>query len=261
MPFLAYVLVMIVAVGSVLFGVEVVTSPPRKPATEVTSPANKLTQHEADQRAEKTEGDVSRSLTPLYPANPAGTKDVRVVYPPSNQAAADQTTGTAPADEPKPKTETASEPKVEPKVEPKAESNAEPKADVAITANNSAPASQKPQIDERPAAKPVKAAVHASNHCDVQACARAYSSFRVADCSYQPFEGPRHACIAPPAQRSAENVRREEAAPARTKERNEVELRPAEPENAAMDEDDDDDAAGFMRGRRVIILDRNYRPY
>src|SRR5665213_3533031 len=148
MPFLAYVLVMIVAVGSVLFGVEVVTSPPRKPATEVTSLANKLTQHEADQRAEKTEGDVSRPLTPLYPAKPAGTKDVRTVYPPSNQAAADQTTGTAPAR--------------------RRRLSARPWARSRFRFWVHPPAPQKPQIDERPAAKPVQAAARAPNHCDVQ---------------------------------------------------------------------------------------------
>jgi len=274
MPFLAYVLVMIVAVGSVLFGVEVVTSPPRKPAAEVTGSANKLTQHEADQRAEKTEGNVSRPLTPLYPANPAGTKDVRMVYPPSNQAAADQTTGMVPADEPK--SEAASESKAEPKAEPKAETKTEPKtenkveskADVATTANNGAPAPQKPQIDERPAAKPVQAAAqapnHAPNHCDVQACANAYSSFRAADCSYQPFEGPRRACTAPPAQRSAEQVQRHDTVLAPTPVRREVAPRAVEPEN--VDEDDDDDGTVLMDGdrldgrRRVIILDRNYGP-
>jgi hypothetical protein len=194
-----------------------------------------------------------------------------VVYPPSNQAAANQTT--APAEEPKlqsnsePKAETASETKTEPKTEPKAEFKAAPKIDVATTVNNDATVPQPPQkpepvkVREQLVSKPVQTAVHSPNHCDVQACASAYSSFRATDCSYQPFEGPRRACTAPPAQRSAENVRREEAAPARTKVRNEVVLRPAEPENAAMDEDDDDDAAGFMRGRRVIVLDRNYRPY
>ncbi len=98
----------------------------------------------------------------------------------------------------------------------------------------------------------------ASNHCDVQACTNAYSSFRAADCTYQPFEGPRRACIAPPAQRSAARVQPHATAPAYTQ--REVESR-AEPANVTVDDDDDPDAAGLIGGRRVIILDRNYRPW
>lgn len=34
----------------------------------------------------------------------------------------------------------------------------------------------------------------AGNSCNVQACSRAYRSFRAADCSYQPYRGPRRIC-------------------------------------------------------------------
>jgi hypothetical protein len=34
----------------------------------------------------------------------------------------------------------------------------------------------------------------APNSCNVQACASAYQSFRAADCSYQPYNGPRKLC-------------------------------------------------------------------
>ena len=30
--------------------------------------------------------------------------------------------------------------------------------------------------------------------CDIDACAKAYRSFRVADCTFQPYEGPRRQC-------------------------------------------------------------------
>jgi hypothetical protein len=35
--------------------------------------------------------------------------------------------------------------------------------------------------------------------CDVDACSRAYRSFRAADCTYQPYSGPRQLCVDPPA--------------------------------------------------------------
>jgi len=38
------------------------------------------------------------------------------------------------------------------------------------------------------------AAAPAGNHCDIQACAAAYKSFRASDCTYQSFEGPRRVC-------------------------------------------------------------------
>ncbi len=82
LPFLA---VLIVGAGTMLLGLDLMTLP-QTPAPRSVSAPNKLAQHEADQRTEKTEGDVSRPLTPLYPANPGGAKDVRMVYPPNNQS-------------------------------------------------------------------------------------------------------------------------------------------------------------------------------
>jgi BA14K-like protein len=32
------------------------------------------------------------------------------------------------------------------------------------------------------------------NHCNISACASAYVSFRAADCTYQPYDGPRRLC-------------------------------------------------------------------
>jgi hypothetical protein len=34
----------------------------------------------------------------------------------------------------------------------------------------------------------------ASVQCDIDACANAYRSFRVSDCTFQPYEGPRRLC-------------------------------------------------------------------
>ena len=53
-------------------------------------------------------------------------------------------------------------------------------------------------------ATPVSAQITTSNNrCDVQACSSAYQSFRAADCTYQPFEGPRRVCEKVPGQRTA----------------------------------------------------------
>jgi len=57
-----------------------------------------------------------------------------------------------------------------------------------------APAMGEPQIGT-PA--PVAAAPVAATEqpkCDVAACGAAYRSFRAADCSWQPFDGPRRFC-------------------------------------------------------------------
>lgn len=244
LPFLA---IFVVGAGTMLLGVDLMTLPQTSGSRSVSAP-NKLAQHEVDQRAEKTEGDVSRPLTPLYPANPGGTKDVRMVYSPSNQPAVNETTGTAPSNEPRVGA------KAEPPVEPKIEQNSAvvPSQPARLTP----PEQQKTSVPQ-PAPRPVQAAALAPNHCDVQACSNAYSSFRAVDCTYQPFEGPRRACIAPPMQRSTERAPSYGAVSARAQ-RNVVPTA-VEPENAVVD--DEDDAAGFMGGRRVIILDRNYRPW
>jgi BA14K-like protein len=259
LPFLA---VLIVGAGTMLLGLDLMTLP-QTPAPRSLSAPNKLAQHEADQRAEKTEGDVSRPLTPLYPANPGGAKDVRMVYPPNNQPS-DQTpakiatTGAAPVSEQKANVAAAAgsnasaEPQQTQGAEPQeAHKSAAPPAQKLQAAKAEEPSAQKPAQDV--------GLKSASNHCDVQACTNAYSSFRAADCTYQPFEGPRRACITPPAQHSAARVQPRATVPAYTQ--REVEPRPAEPANVTVDDDDDPDAAGFIGGRRVIILDRNYRPW
>jgi hypothetical protein len=51
-----------------------------------------------------------------------------------------------------------------------------------------------PQIAAPAPATPVAAAAPAQPKCDVAACSAAYHSFRAADCSWQPFDGPRRFC-------------------------------------------------------------------
>ena len=42
-----------------------------------------------------------------------------------------------------------------------------------------------------------------NNRCDVQACAKAYRSFRATDCTYQPLDGQRRFCGQPRGQQMA----------------------------------------------------------
>jgi hypothetical protein len=197
MSFLIYFVVLIIAAGAALFGLDVITAPlpEHKPAAPVMSAAstpNKL----AKRQAEQAERDVAanRVLTPIYPANPGGLREVTTDKPPSAE-----TTGSTPAvDAPAPtqKSDVAAAP-------------AKPVATVAQ------PAPAKP-----PAVQDVSQ--QASGHCDIQACANAYHSFRATDCTYQPYEGPRRACVAPamqahnetPLQRAARQPVRSSMTPA-----------------------------------------------
>jgi hypothetical protein len=268
MPFLAYFAVMIVAVGSVLFGLEVITSLPHKPASQVVGTMNKLAQHKADQRAAKIEGDASRPLAPLYPVTPGGAKDVRVVYPPGDQKAATKTTDAAPVNEHN--VEQAAEPKEAKTAQVEQAQRKQAQLEQPKQQDPSMPQPlQKPQLVKGDGqSKPAQAAardatVQAQNDCDVPACASAYSSFRATDCTYQPFEGPRRACTAPPAPRSAERGRPHYSARAQvTQTQQQLRRRATDPADVAMNQDDDDDATALVgTGRRVIIFDRNYRPW
>lgn len=332
MRLLPFVAVLIVGAGTMWLGLDLMTLP-QKPAprsasapNKLVSAPNKLAQHEADQRAEKTEGDVSRPLAPLYPANPGGAKDVRTVYPPNAQpnnqpnnqssvqaAAATETTGVAPVSEHEQKTSVVAAPVSAQKAnvtaaadstasaaEPQQAQAAEPQqvqaAPQQARASTPQPAQAvqlqqaqavQPQQTQANAPRPAPAAdpqqAHASalppapklqaakpeepsgqkaaqdarvkaasNHCDVQACANAYASFRASDCTYQPFEGARRVCTAPPSQHSVQAARSERTGSSR--------LRQAGPWASQRTEALDDDAeidAQSARGRRLIVIDRN----
>ena len=253
MSFLIYLAVLIVAAGSALFGLDLLTAPlPSKPAVHVTgapSTPNKLEQREAAQRGEMTEEHANRPMTPIYPANPAGTKDVRAVNPPSNE-----TTGAATA------TTQAAADGVH-----KADSNATPQPQAKVEE----PTAPVQQASAQPAEEKV------SNRCDVQACAGAYASFRASDCTYQPYEGPRRVCVAPPQRRSqqAARSRDSDARPNRAArifdrgdERpygrsDELRVMPPRSPAAISSYDDDDDYDAPRPPRRIIMIDRGYRPY
>ena len=187
MAFLVYFVVMIIASGAVLFGLDVVTAPlpqhhAAPPAMSSASKPNKVAKREAD--AARQDVAANKALTPVYPTNPGGVREVVAdkapsvapAAPPPARETTSVTTGVAPA---------AAAAEVPTPVQKPAVKTAE----VSPSSKTAAPAA--------PAVQAV--AQQSPGHCDVQTCANAYHSFRASDCTYQPYEGPRRACIAPPA--------------------------------------------------------------
>jgi hypothetical protein len=119
-------------------------------------------------------------------------------------------------------------------------------------AQASAPDPKRQQASVAPP-KPDESAKASNNRCDVQACASAYRSFRAADCTYQPFDGPRRVCEKPPEQR-AERQQGDE--PQRRAFNRSDETRDADRRTRwrVYEEDDDDDGPDdvlfFRRSRR-----------
>lgn len=247
MSLLVYFAVLVVAAAGALFGLDLMTAPlPSKPFVPIIGTVNapdKLERRVAAQRDQAAQGDAKQALSPVYPANPAGEKkEVRTVYPPSNVTTSNVTTGaastasSAPAQPQTDQTQPAAQalqeaaasvqhlpqsppPATSPSLSPAITAKDEPKADVATAAKpkvepvKAAETKPSEQSAEHPASQVL--AQPTANRCDVQACGAAYHSFRAADCTYQPFEGPRRACVAPPAAqpRSAERMRLREYDP------------------------------------------------
>jgi hypothetical protein len=102
-----------------------------------------------------------------------------------------------------------------------------------------------------------------NNRCDVDACGRAYASFRASDCTYQPFFGERRVCTKAPG--AARNARREstpEPAATRRSTRG-IELRDQELERRARllrdGEEDDDDRFEIRDSERDELFGRGRR--
>ena len=92
-----------------------------------------------------------------------------------------------------------------------------------------------------------------NNRCDVQACGSTYKSFRAADCTYQPFDGPRRVCGKAPEQRadreqSDEPQRRSLSRREDLRDSREVDRRTRW--RVYEDDDDADDVVLFRRSRR-----------
>ena len=208
MPFLAYVAIVLVSIGGILFELDWLT----KPKLE-TTPAAQVASTVAPVRAVPKVDGPTEGPSPLNtkkqeaePVIEGSAAVAKADVPPDNQSA-----GTAPAMTPAPFPPVAAEAKAAPPptpqlaAQPPAQATLQPAAQTtgqAPAQATVAAADPQPQVQPRvqPPAQPMQAAARpAPNSCDVQGCASAYQSFRASDCSYQPMEGPRKFCEKPPA--------------------------------------------------------------
>src|SRR5260221_5133871 len=267
MQFLVYVIVLMVSVSTVLLEVHWLTSPPPQPKPAVQT-AN------ANAARPQTEG-PNAELSPVYPkpeapqsVTPASNAQQSVTRRanPSTDGSDRTTAQPAPAQQP---AATSATPSQQPAVE--ATAKAEPmqkpnettgaatrtedtKPGPSVAATIAAPH----HVDNQ--SPPQPSAATSNNRCDVQACASAYKSFRVSDCSYQPFDGSRRFCEKPPVQRTARDQRDEpERRPSST------DPQPRNVERAVrsrVDTDDeiDDDASGDDDDSDQLIVIRRPGP-
>ena len=162
MAFLIYFFVLLVSAASVLFGLDLMSSPlPRTPNVPIGRSVQVSPQPVPRQREAKAADEPA----------PTPARPTELVRPQAQTAAPRQETSLPPAP-PQP---------APPPPEP-----------AATTAQAPQPAPQ-----QQAAAAPPPAPQQAANSCNVQACAAAYQSFRASDCSYQPIDGPRRACAIP----------------------------------------------------------------
>ena len=225
MSFLIYFFVLLVSAASVLFGLDLMTSPlPNTPNVPIGRSVQVASPPPAQQREARVADE--RALTPVYPTEPTKPKIQAETSGAATQEQATLTPTPAPTATPAPAAPVA------PSAPTASVAQAPPPApEVPVGAAQSAPAAtvaQAPQSQPAPEAKPevktepVAAAPsgalpppaveaktepaanaqpvtqQAPRSCNVQACGAAYQSFRAADCSYQPAAGPRRACTMTP---------------------------------------------------------------
>ena len=241
MSFLAYFVALIIAVGGVLFGLEVIVSPSpnHKQAVREVGALNKLAKREAE-RAEQHIV-TNKMLTPVYPANPGAVRTVTAPSPPPAE-----TTGLAPP--PDKVTEGV------PAAGNKGTQSVFQAADVSAPSQTPT-ATAKATLVQSPAAQPAPLehqftqglTQKTAGNCDIEACTSAYHSFRASDCSYQPFDGPRRACVAPPAMQARKDLGSEFRS--RGVARAAVARAPGYEELRARDVDDEDDDAAMDNDR------------
>lgn len=169
MPFLVYVVALLLTAGAFAIGVDYLTTPdfksdkPMAAAVKQVPIGSKSTAHL---------GDPNNVLTPIYPTNPGKElplPEAEVVKPAATAEA--ETTGSG--------------------------GSAQQQAAAAQNAGDAVPApvvSIPPPSNAMPAQSTSVTSNAPPNSCAMQACASAYRSFRATDCSYQPYEGPRQTC-------------------------------------------------------------------
>ena len=261
MQFLAYIVVVLVSFSTILLELHWLTAPAKQPTAAVqvsaAPPRAKIDGPNVELSPVYPKPEVPRSVGAAIGSSPAATQEnaqapaeaVAKAEPPQN-AEPRQVANVA---KPETKSETSGAATPAEAATP-ADSRATFKSNVAL-----AP----PAPDKTPNAAPAVQPVAAKNSCDVQACARAYTSFSAADCTFQPFQGPRQLCVKPPApaQKSASAAREPNADMAREQSK-QAELQRAVQflrGRRAADEADFDEPMDERGGREIIVRRPGWR--
>ncbi len=258
MQFLVYIVVMLVALGSVLIELDWLTSPKLEPRAAQT----------ASVAAPAPGGRVvgpNAELSPVY-----RTAQAPQVEPPAPAPQAEQPAATAPPAA-APAAAVASTPQAVPPADTANNSKGVAETTGAggpLTSTFSTANSQQSTASFQPVAPPPPAMPEAKpatlqvpNRCDVQACAGKYQSFRASDCTYQPTEGARKLCLSPSGSgqktvAAARNNNRDKEAELRAVERKVREITGPSDTGRSLAYDDDDLDAAMAGGRRVIVIRR-----
>lgn len=263
MPLLAYVAIILVSLGGILFEVNWLTSPKLD-----TKAAMQLSSASPAKLTEATPAPSDAPIAPRSeaapPRNVAPTVTMVPAAPPAPAAVQAQASEPAPAvAEPAP--QQASAPAV---VAPAVAAPAVTAAAPAITPPapvTTGVASTDFKREFTTDAKPTVSAatvtpalaVSTNNKCDVARCSAAYQSFRASDCTFQPMEGPRKICDRAPdtAQRAAAPARDARAETAARRPGRDAELRAVERTVRRMTGEEADMDADMGRSQ-VIMIDR-----
>lgn len=249
MPFLVYVVALLITAASVAIGVDVLSGPgvhqPIRIADKQTTAA--VRQVPIGKTDDAAVGDPNNALSPIYPARPGKdvpVPDVKIAEPAAASPAAPATA-------------------LKNTIVPKA--NAETTGSVPRDTGTVAAQPAVAPVASAPAVNGPRQA--AGGSCAIDACASAYRSFRASDCTYQPLSGARKFCdmtqggagqaTAPQAVDPAGDSRRARAP--RTQPQY-SDGRGGEPDDvvntvrrlpgpAAQDDDDDDDG-------RIVVIQR-----
>jgi hypothetical protein len=244
MPFLAYIAVILVSLGGILFELNWLTSP--KLETKPAVQASKLTT--SPKLADAT--GVSREAeTPAPNAPPQQTASAPPITPAPVFSAAEtagQTTGSGSTDF-------------------KREFSTDAKADSTKSDRTMSSATFTPAVT---APTPTSTlAVASNNKCDIAACSAAYQSFRASDCTYQPMDGnARKVCDRTQggAQQAAVPLRERKIEASIRKPSKDAELRAVEREVRRITDREMATAPGVERGMgrsEVIVYERPNRDW
>ncbi len=199
MPILAYIAVILVSLGGILFEVNWLTSPKleSKPALQASATMPPKVAVAADTDASPR--NVAPSVT-MVPGVAAAPKPVEAPSAPPQQTASAPTITPEPVATPITPAPTGAATVAETtgtgSTDFKREFTTDTKADVTTSTATFTPAVTTPVAA---VAAPAVASVP-NNKCDVAACASSYQSFRASDCSYQPMDGTaRKTCDRPQA--------------------------------------------------------------